>query len=219
MEGIEGHVVIGLSVVVLVWYFLGQQAMRRRGLFLLQQARAVVPILGESPKLRWLGTSAFQLTVERPAHPFKALVLTVVLEPREIIFLWLVNRFRQRRDLMVVRGDFVARPPAMGELFRAEGAGGKEAHAEAISERWPIAPFDANGLQLAPSSPILHEALLNATQSLHTQLSSLLRLSIRDTSPHLLLNYTLRPGHEGNIGDVFRCLLDLACALLPTHPA
>jgi len=218
MEGIEGHVVIGLSVVVLVWYFLGQQAMRRRGLLLLQQVRPAVPILGESPTLRWLGGSAFQLTIERPMHPFKALVLTVVLEPREIVFLWLVNRFRQRRDLMVVRGDFVARPPAMGELFRAEGPGGKEAHAEAIRERWPIDLFDANGLQLAASSPLLRDMLRDATQSLPTQLSSLLRLSIRDRSPHLLLNYTLRPGQEGHIGDVFRCVLDLAHTLIPTSP-
>lgn len=218
MGEIEGHVVIGLSVVVLVWYFLGQQAMRRRGLLLLQQVRAALPILGESPKLRWLGGSAFQLTLERPVHPFKALTITVVLEPREIVFLWLVNRFRQRRDLMVVRGDFVAPPPAMGELFRAEGPGGKEADAAALSERWPIDAFDASGLQLAASSPLLHEALRDTTQQLHTQLSSLLRLSIRDTSPHLLLNYTLRPGHERNIDDVFRCLLDLARTLLPTHP-
>jgi len=145
-------------------------------------------------------------------------VFTVVLEPREIVFLWLVNRFRQRRDLMVVRGDFVARPPAMGELFRAEGPGGKEAHAEAIRERWPIDLFDANGLQLAASSPLLRDMLRDATQSLPTQLSSLLRLSIRDRSPHLLLNYTLRPGQEGHIGDVFRCVLDLAHTLIPTSP-
>jgi len=50
------------------------------------------------------------------------------------------------------------------------------------------------------------------------QLAALTRLSIRDASPHLLLNYSLRPGQAGPAGPVFHVLLDLARALLATHP-
>jgi hypothetical protein len=218
MGGIEGQLVIGLSVLVLVWYFLGQQALRRRGLAVLQWVRAGVSILGESPKLRWLGSAAFQLTIEHPAPPFKALSVTVVLAPREIFFLWLVNRFRKRRDLMVVRGDVTTRPRVRFELFREEGRSGQEAKAIATSERWPIVTFDKSGLRLATSSPLGQDLLHTAMPRMADHLAALLRLSIRDASPHLLFNYTLRPGQAAPAGPVFHALLDLARALLATHP-
>jgi hypothetical protein len=69
MGGIESQLVIGLSVLVLAWYFIGQQAMRRRGLAALQWVREGVVLLGDNPKLRWLGSAAFQLTLEPPAPP------------------------------------------------------------------------------------------------------------------------------------------------------
>jgi hypothetical protein len=218
MEGIEGQLVIGLSVLVLAWYFLGQRTMRRRGLAVLQWVRAGVPILGEGLTLQWLGSSAFQVTIERPAHPFKALSITVVLEPREIFFLWLVNRFRKRRDLMVVRGDLTTRPRVRFELFREEGRSGKEAKAIANSERWLIATLDKSGLQLAASSPLSQDLLHASRRQGDDHLAALVRLSIRDAFPHLLLNYTLRPGQAGPAGPVFHVLLDLARALLATHP-
>jgi hypothetical protein len=218
MGGIEGQLVIGLSVLVLVWYFLGQHALRRRGLAVLQWVRAGVSILGENPKLRWLGSAAFQLTIEHPAPPFQALSVTVVLEPREIFFLWLVNRFRRRRDLMVVRGDLITRPQVRFELFREEGRSGHEAKAMANSERWPMATFDKSGLQLATSSPLSQDLFHTAMRQVADHLAALSRLSIRDTSPHLLLNYTLRPALADPAGPVFHLLLDLARALLATHP-
>jgi len=217
MGGIEGQLVIGLSVLVLVWYFLGQQALRRRGLAVLQWVRAGVSILGESPKLRWLGSAAFQLTIEHPAPPFQTLSVTVVLEPREIFFLWLINRFRKRRDLMVVRGDLTTRPRVRFELFREEGRSGQEAKAIANSERWPITTFDTSGLQLATSSPLSQNVLHTAMPQVAGHLAAISRLSIQDASPHLLFNYTLRPGQAGPAGPVFHALLDLARALLAAH--
>jgi hypothetical protein len=218
MEGIEGQLVIGLSVLVLAWYFLGQRAMRRRGLAALQWVRAGVPVLGEGSLLQWLGNSAFQVTIERPAHPFKALSVTVVLEPREIFFLWLVNRFRQRRDLMVVRGDLTTPPRVRFELFREGGRSGEEAKATANSERWPIAILDKSELQLAASSPLSQDLLHAFMPQGDAHVAALMRLSVRGASPHLLLNYTLKPGQEGPAGPVFHRLLDLARGLLATHP-
>jgi hypothetical protein len=218
MGGIEGQLVIGLSVLVLAWYFIGQQTMRRRGLAVLQWVRDGVSLLGDNPKLRWLGSAAFQLTLERPAPPFAALAVTVVLEPREILFLWLVNRLRRRRDLLVVRADLTTRPGVMVELFRPQGRSGKEAQALAHEARWRIEAFDTSGLYLAASSPRARDLLRSATQQAQDRLGSLIRLSIRDTSPHLLLNYTLRPGQGGSVSQEFRFLAELARALLAVRP-
>lgn len=214
MGGIEGPLIIGLSLLVLAWYFLGQQAMRRRGLMLRQWVRDGLPVLGDDPQLRWLGSSAFQAVVGRPAPPFRALSVTVVLEPREILFLWLVNRLRQRRDLLVVRGDLTARPRLTLELFRDVGRSGAEARATAMQARWPLELFDKSGLWLATPGPpridLLHTCLL----PLQARFDALLRLSIRETSPHMLVNYTLRPQGEGEVRQLFHCLLDLAWAAL-----
>jgi hypothetical protein len=214
MGGIEGQLVIALSVLVLAWYIVGQQRMRRRGMALLQWVRPGVAALGEEPKLQWLGGSAFRVTMARPAWPFRALTLTVVLEPREILFLWLVNRLRRRCDLLVVRGDLSRRPRLMLELFRNQGRSGAEAQAMVAAAQWPSEPFDPSGLRLATPSPGGREALQAATRVLQGQLSALMRLSVRDTSPHILLNYALRPGHEGEVGAVFRCLMETAQAAL-----
>jgi hypothetical protein len=214
MGGMESQFVIALSVLVLGWYFVGQQAMRRRGLALLHWVRDGMHLLGDKPTLRWLGAAAFQLTIERPVQPFRAVAVTVVLEPREIVFLWLVNRFRQRRDLLVVRGDLTTRPPMRFELFRAQGRSGQEAQTLVRSAGWPVMPFDDSGLRLAASSPLSQDLLHAAIPRLQDHLGALGRLSIHDTSPHLLLNYTLRPGQEGHAAQVFGLVLELA-RLLP----
>jgi hypothetical protein len=213
MGGIEGQLVIGLSVLVLAWYFVGQQAMRRRGVELLRWVRQGLPILGDSPKLGWLGGSAFQMTIERPTAPFKAVSVTVVLAPREIFFLWLVNRLRQRQDLLVVRGDLRQRPKLMFELFRQAGRGGEEAKAMASSAHWPIAPFDTSGLQLAASSPLSQDLLRRCLPRIQNQLDALVRLSIRNASPHLLLNYHLKPGQEGDVSHVCQFVTELGRTL------
>jgi hypothetical protein len=213
MGGIEGQLVIGLSVLVLAWYFVGQQAMRRRGVELLRWVCQGLPILGDSPNLRWLGGSAFQLTIERPTSPFSAVSVTVVLEPREIFFLWLVNRLRQRRDLLIVRGDLTGRPQLMFELFREAGRTGQEAKAMASSAHWPIAPFDISGLQLAASSPRSQDLLRLSLPRLHDQIGALVRLSIRNASPHLLLDYHLKPGQEGDVGHLFQFLIEVGRTL------
>jgi hypothetical protein len=213
MGGIEGQLVIGLSVLVLAWYFVGQQAMRRRGLALLQWVRQGLDTLGDRPQLQWLGASAFEFTLEAPTHPFKAVSVTVVLEPREIFFLWLVNRLRQRRDLLVVRGDLTTQPPLMLELFRAGGRSGQEAKAMADSAGWSIEAFDKSGLQLAGSSPLRQDLLHATARELGDHLGALRRVSLRRRSPHLLLNYVLRPGQEGPVGQVFGFVLALARAL------
>ena len=216
MGGIEGQLVSALSILVLAWYFLGQQAMRRRGLSLLQRVQGEVAILGHEPQLRWLGSSAFQVSLQRPVQPFRALAVTVVLEPREIIFLWLVNRFRRRRDLLVVRGDLTARPRIPLELFREEGRSGAEAKAMAQEARWPIAPFDQSGLRLATPSPRGVEWLHACLGLMHDHGQALVRLSIRETSPHFLVNYTLQPQSEDNVGQIFRCLVEVARASVPS---
>jgi len=192
--------------------------MRRRGLTVLKWVREGVPLLGDNPKLRWLGSSAFQLTLERPAPPFAALAVTVVLEPRDILFLWLVNRLRRRRDLLVVRADLTTRPGVLLELFREGGRSGKEAQAWASEARWRLEAFDTSGLYLAAASPTARDLLRTATQQVPDRLGSLVRLSVRQTSPHLLLNYTLRPGQEGNVSQGFRFLVEVARALLATRP-
>lgn len=83
----------------------------------------------------------------------------------------------------------------------------------ANSAGWTIEAFGTSGLQLAASSPLSQDLLHAATPQLEDQLEALMRLSLRYTSPHLLLNYVLRPGQEGHVGHVFGFLLALARAL------
>jgi hypothetical protein len=82
--------------------------------------------------------------------------------------------------------------------------------------RWPIAPFDQSGLRLATPSPRGVEWLHACLGLMHDHGQALVRLSIRETSPHFLVNYTLQPQSEDNVGQIFRCLVEVARASVPS---
>lgn len=99
-----------VALVFLGWFAIGTQANVRRGNRVLRWLQNGLPLLGERTTLRWLGSSAVELTVQNALGPLRSAEVFIVLEPRDLPFLWWLFRARGRRDLLIVRGDLRAPP-------------------------------------------------------------------------------------------------------------
>ncbi len=179
----------GLVVLVLVAFALGTGENVRRGNAILRWLQAGgLPVLGPRTTLRWLGSSAVELRIVEPPEPFRSVTVTVVLEPRDLPWLWLLSRRRGRRDLVIFRAD-LRRAPRL-ELQVADPAGWTSGETVRSlgdpDEAWRQLPWRIEGAagwrgQGDPSR-------LKATIERLAAAGRLSRLSISQTVPHLELH-------------------------------
>ncbi len=152
------------------------------------------------PPCGWLGSSVAELKIQSAKEPFRQAEVFVVLEPRDVPFLWWYYRARGRRDLLIVRGQ-LCRTPSFE--FEALGLRCWTTHAIAkqvrlrpwspvsLPESWPLAAFAAGD---TPSATQLLEAVaLPGCMPI--------RLGIRRTEPNLEVQWNLAeiqliPAHE-----------------------
>jgi hypothetical protein len=110
LEAFGPSIAIGLILFVMLWFAFGTQRNIRKGNDLLRWLQGGLPILGRRTTMRWLGSSAVELGIVEPASPFREATVVVVLEPRDVSFLWAFARSRGRRDFVIVRVNLVRAP-------------------------------------------------------------------------------------------------------------
>jgi hypothetical protein len=107
-------VLVALVTLVLVGFLLlfvfGTQGNIRRGNAFMSWLQTGLPALGKRTTVRWLGSSAVVLNILEPHEPFAEAEVLVVLEPRDIGWLWAWSRRRGRRDFIILRGRLVRAP-------------------------------------------------------------------------------------------------------------
>ncbi len=180
-------VIGGLVVLVLVAFALGTGENVRRGNAILRWLQTGgLRLLGPRTTLRWLGSSAVELRIVDPPDPFRAVSLTVVLEPRDLPWLWAISRRRGRRDLVIIRAD-LRRAPRL-ELHLADPAAWTSGETVRLlddpGERWERLPWPtpaAAGWR-GQGDPM---ALRSTIERLAAGAGQLTRLSISQTVPHL----------------------------------
>jgi hypothetical protein len=130
-EAFVPSIAIAILLVIMLWFAFGTQRNIRRGNDLLRWLQDGLPLLGQRATLRWLGSTAAELTIVSARPPFRDAQVVVVLEPRDIPLLWLFSRTRGRRDFVIVRGNLLgpprfvleaADPAAWGRAFAATDA-------------------------------------------------------------------------------------------------
>src|SRR5512143_2260110 len=92
-------------IAVVGWFALATQRNVRKGNEALCWLQDGLKLLGEKTNLRWLGSSVAELKIQSAKEPFRQAEVVVVLEPRDVPFLWWYYRARGRRDLLIVRGQ------------------------------------------------------------------------------------------------------------------
>jgi len=108
--------VIGLCVLLALWYGGGHLVNRSRGQRLFRWLEKGLDVLGGERESGWIGSPAggARVNVVHAAPPFRRLEITLLVENREVPLLWLLDRLRGRRDRLIIRATL--RSPRRGEV-------------------------------------------------------------------------------------------------------
>jgi hypothetical protein len=185
-------IVIGLSVVMGVWFGVGSYYNRRRGIATYRWIQSGLKRLGKISEAAWIGSSGSgaRLTVGKAEAPFRRIEIVFLLESREILPLWLFNRARNKQDEMILKAGLRSAPAETIELsrggdrqFQAMIAGSEGRSFEQIPTQ--------RGFLLAHrgrENPELVERL-NAFLGQYPQ--AIRRISIQRQKPHLMIRVDL----------------------------
>lgn len=200
MPADQGRYLFTLVVVVFLgWFAVGTQLNVRRGTKVLRWLQEGLTLLGEKTTLRWLGSSAVELKVQEATGPLRWVQIFVVLEPRDVPFLWWFFRARGRRDLLILRGQLRAMPRFELEVWDSRAWSTRGLEHEAKAKGWV-------GMEPTPESGLTayaHGSANAAGDLLHDCARGsalcglpLVRLAVHQEVPNLEVQWRLA-GFEG----------------------
>jgi hypothetical protein len=175
--------VIGM-LVVLLWFALGTQRNLKRGNALLKWLQGGLPLLGRRTTLRWLGSSAAELTLREARDPFRQAEVLVVLEPRDVSLLWAWARVRSRRDFLILRGELVRAPALELEAGDARGWTGRD-RLRRIDPGWDRSDWGDEHVSVRHGPGARSELVRPFWDELGAASGGIWRLSIRRKPPHV----------------------------------
>jgi hypothetical protein len=193
IEAFGPAIAIGLILLVMLWFALGTQQNIRKGNDLLRWLQGGLPLLGKRTTLRWLGSSAVELGIVEPASPFREATVVIVLEPRDVSFLWAFARSRGRRDFVIVRTNLVRAPRFSLDVRDPSGWTGKPDRGDGD---WGPVGWAAGGV--AQVGPGADEQDVGATWNKVRQATGgVWRLTIQPVIPHLEIHFRPPPSDIG----------------------
>lgn len=187
-----GRAIFFLAVIVCVgWFAAGMFLNVRKGNAVVRWMQEGLPLVGEKTTLRWLGSSGVELKIQNPRKPLLLVEIFILLEPRDIPFLWGYFHVRGRRDILILRCQSSSSPRFQLEAVDPHSWSGRSAQKEAARKRWSqvasptgtkLVAYGEGRLEIAP------EVLAHAAGC---QLP-LVRLAIRRDAPQLEVQWHLR---------------------------
>ncbi len=214
MTEIGTQVVIAFCVLLIIWYAVGWQMNRRRGGHLLEWIIRGLRAWGGQITAGRLGLSGFQVNVIKAQAPFKRVEATIILQPREILLLWIFNLLRGRTDYLVLKGTLRTLPRGEIEVMKRGRLGGRVL--KGLDEGAWTRQDTASGLVMACRSEKGHQQA-DAISHLVEDLSPrLLRLSLNKKAPHLLVSLSLAGLDEQSALLLLSSLRDLAQVVTPS---
>jgi hypothetical protein len=182
-SAIAASLVAVVVIAFLLMFALGSQRNIRRGEAFMQWMQDGLPVLGKKTTLRWFGTSAVELKITDPAEPFRSAETLVVLEARDVGWMWVLGKARGRRDFIIIRARLV-RPPAF-ELEAGDDRGwtGSDRLKRLDPEAWSRDSW--NGVQVAHTDDADTAAVRRIWSQLATVTGGVWRISVRRDQPHI----------------------------------
>jgi hypothetical protein len=202
---------VGMVLVIafLLWFAVGTQRNISRGNELLRWLQGGLPQVGQRTTLRWFGSSAVQLDIDDAKAPFQSVQVNVVLEPRDIGWLWAWARRQGRRDFVILRGTLPDPPRLEVEAGgRRRGWTGGDRLDRLDPSAWERTRWDdpAGMIEVAHSARVDGsdlEAIRVVWGQLVKSAGGVWRLSVRNLPPHLEVH--VEPPTESEVGS--ECLL------------
>lgn len=220
LESAGIYLVVAFAGVFIVWYFAGAYLTRRR---LGSAARWVYRGLDvyRDPRpdrtrasIKWLATNAFNIVLERPRAPLSEVVVTVLLQSRDMMTVWVFDRFTGRRDLVMLRFDLKRQPIWGIEIFRRRSLLAGDSRRTAKEEGWEVAASDDAALLAAHGGGKAGDLCRELLDALGDDRRHLVRLSVRRQSPHLTVAMDLPDPDASDPADLMRLCDRLATVTL-----
>jgi hypothetical protein len=175
--------VMALALGMFIWFFVGMQMNLARGNAALRWMKEGIQLLSEKTSLRWLGSSVVQMGMTAPRAPFKHIDILAMLEPRDVVFLWLASRRGGRRDALILRGDLRRAARCQFDVLDATSWSGKDALKHHTPPEWARETRD--GLLFAAEDGAALEVARQILPLAQKMGGRLVRLSARQTVPHV----------------------------------
>lgn len=181
LESLTPSIVIALLLIVMLGFALGTGWNVRKGNRLMAWLQDGLPILGRRTTLRWLGSSAAELRIADAESPFRDATVIVVLEPRDVAFLWAFARSRGRRDFVILRANLERAPRFSADIGDPRGWTGRPGEPEGgeRSVDWP------DGVRATFGPGADEAAIRRAWERLSAASAGLWRLTVQPIVPHL----------------------------------
>jgi hypothetical protein len=179
--------VIGLCALLALWYGGGYLYNRRQGKRLFRWLEKGLGVLGGEHEAGWIGSpaSGARVNVIHANPPFRRLELTLLLENREMLPLWLLDHLRGKRDRLIIKATL--RSPRRGEV---EVVPAKERIVQGLRKEqeqpW-VCQAGPYGLVIAHRGPGTQQQVKPLEHWLEVYGMHLHRLSWRKTDPHVQL--------------------------------
>lgn len=200
-------------IVVLLWFALGTQRNVSKGNDVLAWLQRGLPRVGRRTTLRWLGSSAVEMKIAEAEAPFHSAEVVVVLEPRDLGWLWAWSRARGRRDFLVFRGRLRGAPRFEVEVGDLSGWTGADRLKRLDREAWGEADWGDERVRVVHSDDADLEMLRACWGRLRNVAGSAWRLSVRREHPHVEVHVALPDTSEVDsraLIDAFLGLGDIA---------
>jgi len=203
----EQQIIVGLVIVMAVWYVVGTWYNRRRGIRTLTWLREGLRSLGGQLEMAWIGSAASgaRAAVRKPEPPFREVNAVFLLESRELLPLWLANRLRGKRDELIIKAQL--RSTRRGELEVLPAGSRVERSLRQDSQspwQWEEGPHGLRIGYRGSQGKALQAAILPFLQDYGLYLH---RFSWRRSKPHLLLHTRLAGLTDRPAPDFFRDLV------------
>jgi hypothetical protein len=190
------QIAIGLSILMGVWFVVGAIINRKRGRTAYQWIQAGLKQLGKISEARWIGSTGTgaRLLVGKAVKPFVLVEVIFLLESREIMPIWIFNRFRGKQDEMIVKANLRKIPIQEFEVAhkndrRVKGFFDNPVEGQVPFERGP----ECSGFVIATRGNDDLKRLEGLQTLLSSYQDSIVQVSLQRQRPHLILRINLPP--------------------------
>jgi hypothetical protein len=185
-------IMIGLSAVLAIWFAIGFIYNRRRGESVSRWMIAGMKSLGEISEIAWIGSSASgaRLVVKEAKSPFRLVEAVFLLESREILPIWILNRIRGKTDEVIIKADLRTAPKEVLEVSRHNYQKVKQRDHETNQK---IHPNDISvpGFRVSTSRKVVEDDHSNLHAFLEKYGRGVQKISIHRRKPHLIVRLSL----------------------------
>ena len=211
--------VFALGALLIGWYIVGNEVMRRRGRSLAVWCKRSLDPLGGRQSIQWITTQSFRLEVEGLKAPFGSGTLAGLVESLDVPVIWLANRVNGRRDMVLLQVSLRQQPIWGLELYRPRSVLAGDARHYVREEGWTETAFD--GFRFASAGGLkMEKPARELMGALGDEAANLVRLAVRRRGLHLTLALNVPDRSRLSPQDFSRMVERLARALLPfTTPA